>query len=278
MNVITRSDPPTTFREAVERDLSRGTGDLPVLPRAAETALRLAQSPNFDFDEVVAVAESDPPLAARFLGVANSALYYRGTLIRSIKAAVVRLGMQATRDVLYMAVYSGTVFKVPLYRDLVEATFHHSVVVARMTRRIAELEGADPETAFLAGLLHDVGRARLFKLAARRRAQKPTREEVLEAIDALHAEAGAALARAWHLPDEVVEACLYHHTPEDRPMALRVAAANRVAYHVFEGDESALGQAAIYLEKLGFTGDAVERLLTIAREDAALVKSAPRRS
>ena len=270
MNVSHSTTPPASFLDALERDLQRGTGDLPVLAGAAAKALRLAQSPNFDFDEVVKIAESDPPLAARFLGVANSALYYRGTTIRSIRAAIVRLGVQATRDVLYMAVYSGTIFKVPLYRDLVEATFRHSVIVARIARRIAELTDSDAEMAFLAGLLHDVGRARCLKLASRRRMLSPTREEVVAAADALHAQAGAALARAWHLPEDVAMACELHHEPGTEAMALRVAAADRLAHYLTDQQEEDFEAAEGYLELLGLHEDAAADLLDVGKQDAPL--------
>lgn len=272
MNIVPVEEAKPRFVDLLRHDLERGTGDLPVLPRAADAALRLAQSPNFDYDDVVQVAESDPPLAARFLGVANSALYYRGVTIRSVKAALVRLGTQATRDVLYMAVYSGTVFKVPLYRKLVEETFKHSVVTARSARRIAEICGEDTESAFLAGLLHDVGRARCLKLASRRRRDLPTEAEVLAAVDELHAEAGAALAQSWNLPEEVVEACAYHHDPGEHPMALCVTAADQLA-HLSNGDSEATEEQVVAaLERVGIDEEQCHHLVDLAREDALLVR------
>jgi len=200
-------------------EIVRGTGDLPVLPKAAAEALRLANSKDMDFERVAKVAESDPPLAARFLGVANSALYYRGTTVRSLHRAVVRLGAQTTRDVLYMAVYGSTVFDVPEFRDLVEDSFTHSIQVAHIAREVAPLLGSDPDRSFLAGLLHEMGRARCYKIAARNPNLRADRAVVQAAVDQLYPEAGARLAQAWHLPDEVVECCRRHLDPGDHTLS-----------------------------------------------------------
>lgn len=261
------------LRACLERDLERGSADLPVLPRAAEKALRLAQRPHVDYDEVTAVAESDPPLAARFLGVANSALYYRGVPIRSIKSAIVRLGAQATRDVLFMAVYSSTVFDVPGYRDVVQHIFRHSVATARIARRIAKLAQLEPELCFLAGLLHDVGRARCLKLATRYRRLGVERREVLSIADDLHARAGATLATAWNLPDDIARCCEMHHDPGEERLPLCVAAADRLS-HAFGGErdeEAELTSAGTYLARLGLPPDGVSEVVRLAREEAALV-------
>lgn len=254
--------------ELLERDLARGTGDLPVLPRAAEESLRLAQSADVDFDEVVRIAESDPPLAARFLSVANSALYYRGVIISSIKGAVVRLGTQATRDVLYMAVYSATLFHVPGFQDIVEDSFRHSILTARAARRIAERTMADSEIAFLAGLLHDVGRARCLKLAARRMRGNFTLEEALAVVDSLHERAGASLAEAWRLPQDVIEACAYHHSPEGKPMALLVAAADYITKHVVNPERASIEDIEKGLAAANVPPEDMQELIEQTRSDA----------
>ena len=91
------SEPVSPEEEALSlltSALERGTGDLPVLPKAAEEALRLANAKELDLQRVGEIAEGDPPLAARFIGVANSALYFRGLTIRSIRQAVTRARTQ----------------------------------------------------------------------------------------------------------------------------------------------------------------------------------------
>jgi len=217
--------------QQLQRDLARGTSDLPALPRSVVEALRLARTPNVDFDEVARVASLDPPLAARVVSVANSALYARSGMpkIASVHRAAIRLGAQATRDVLYQVAYASMFVDARRYRDLIEATFEHGVCVGRSSRCLARERGLDQDAAFLGGLLHDIGRARCWKIAAQ--ARRPVDIAlVAAAVDSLHAVAGAELAAAWHLPEEVVESCRFHHDAGDREYARVVAAADALAH------------------------------------------------
>ena len=207
--------------EILEPLMLQRTSDLPVLPALALEALALSRRANVRMDQLLDVIEREPLLAARVLGVANSAFYSRGMPTTSVQYALVRLGTHAVRDVLTMAVYSSTVFDVPGLSELVRECFDHSVAVARASRELARFMDLDPEVAFLAGLLHDVGYARCLKIARTALAQVE-REPMLEAVDALHAAAGGVLARAWSLPAEVVLACERHHTPDVRDYAALV--------------------------------------------------------
>lgn len=254
------------LREQVLRDLSRGTSDLPALPRGVGEALKLARSGDFELDHAAKLAESDPPIAARILATANSALYSRGDAISSVRRAVVRLGVQTVRDVLYQAAYSSMLIRVPRFQAVVEESFHHGVTTARIARRIAATHGLDPDTAFLAGLLHDLGRARLWKLLASRVPSGGVPDEDLAAIvEELHPKAGSDLAAAWQLPQEVVDSCLFHREPGQRPYPRVVAVANWLA-RVCEGrltdDE---GRAE--LARIGFPMTEFDAYLTFAKSE-----------
>lgn len=250
--------------------------DLPVLPATAMEALRLVRDPRVRTDELLAVVEQDPPLAARILGVANSSYYARGNAIRGLRHAVVRLGLHALRDVIYMAIYGSTLFDAPGLIDVVRETFDHSVVVARFAQRLAPHVGADDETAFLAGLLHDVGRARCCKVLAKLpQARGMTREELVPLIDRIHEEAGASLARAWNLPDEVALACEQHHRPET-PFACLIAAADKVAHALDEPRTIPLEELDRTTSLVGISAaEALELFAPLRAELAARVSAMP---
>jgi putative nucleotidyltransferase with HDIG domain len=252
--------------ELLERDLARGTSDLPTLPRGVTEALRLARTPGLDFEEVERVAAGDPPLAARVVSVANSALYARAGMprIASVRRAAVRLGTQATRDVLYQVAYASMFVDAPRFRDLVEATFQHGVRAARCARLLARQRGLDTDVAFLAGLLHDIGRARCWKLFAKR-SGVVDQTAAAAAVDGLHAVAGAELAAAWHLPDEVIEACRWHHAPDGRPFPLLVAAADSLS-RLVEGRDS-MDDARARLRDFGVSATQADELIEHASRE-----------
>lgn len=254
-----RSTQPTLL-EHLQHALARGTSDLPTLPRSVTEALRLARTPGLDFDDVARVAASDPPLAARVVSVANSALYARAGMprIANVRLAAVRLGTQATRDVLYQVAYASIFVDAPRFRDLVESTFQHGVRTARSARVIARHRGLDTDVAFLAGLLHDIGRARCWKLLAQRRGTIDN-TSAAEAVNELHAEAGAELAAAWHLPDEVVESCRWHHDPQGRDFPLLIAAADVLAQ--IEEQRGTEDDARSRLVEAGVAPDRVDDLI-----------------
>lgn len=224
------ASPSLPVRAQLLSSLSRGTSDLPTLPRGATEALRLARTTTLDFKELATVAAGDPPLAARIISVANSAAYARAGMqsIASVRHAAIRLGTQTTRDVLYQVAYASMFADAPRHGQLIEATFAHGVTVGRVARLLARDHGLDGDVAFLAGLLHDIGRARCWKVISQLR-DPVTEADSLPVVDELHVRAGTELAVAWHLPVEVVEACRFHHDPGDRSVARIIAACDAIA-------------------------------------------------
>ncbi len=255
--------PQVTIREALARDLARGTSDLPTLPRGVADALRLARKPTLDFGEIEKVSGEYPPLAARLLAVANSALYaLRGApRIASVRRAAIRMGIQATRDVLYQVAYATMFVDAPRFRELIESTFQHGVRCAPYGRLLAGERGLDADTAFLAGLLHDIGRARCWKLIAGLRGRVDV-DEAEAAVAEVHAAAGAELATAWHLPDEVAEACMWHHEPKGRVFPLIAAASDALA--VVETTRDHLDEARAVLAELGLLPAHIDEVIDIA--------------
>jgi putative nucleotidyltransferase with HDIG domain len=259
------SPSPMSIPERLVRDLARGTSDLPTLPRGVAEALRLARKPALDFSEIERVGTEYPPLAARLLAVANSALYALPGVprIASVRRAAIRLGLQATRDVLYQVAYATMFVDTPRFREIIERSFLQGVRAARYARFVATERRVDVDVAFLAGLLHDIGRARCWKLIA---SMKGTidEQEAEAAVDEHHTQAGAQLATAWRLPDEVVDACRWHHEPGGRVFPTLAAAAHAFV-EVEDGVDGAAEAASRHLEALGFAPERVQDLLAATK-------------
>ncbi len=97
--------------------------------------------------------------------------------------------------------------------------------MATVARHLAHSRGLDAEAAFVAGLLHDLGKIALSQsLQEQYREVLAAVEQGADFVDAEravlgcdHAEAGAEAARRWSLPEALVQAIEYHHCPDEAP-------------------------------------------------------------
>jgi putative nucleotidyltransferase with HDIG domain len=196
---------------------------LPVLPHAA---VRLMQTSDETTSaaELARIAGSDPALAAELLRTANSALYGSRWNIYRLHDAVLRVGVPAARK----ALLSGSLSTLFTPKRL-DKLWQHSQRVAGTACQLAELCGADPDTAFVAGLLHDLGRVAftVFPETMQAAEQKwraagfPLIYAETMAYGSDHAAFGSVLLRSWQLPDAIVEAVARHHRPEHSKCLLR---------------------------------------------------------
>ena len=212
--------------------LDTGRAALPVLPEIATRALRLASDPNTDLRAFSALVDRDPHIAARFLSIANSVIYSRGIKTTTTNAAVVRVGLLGARDIIFQVVYSTSTLGLPRYQEAVGASFHRSVRAAVAARQAARLLGERFPYAYLAGLLHDIGEARIYRTLAEM-PKLPSDAIAAELVERHHCRAGADLADVWNLPEEIVHACGHHHEIDDQSVAVRlVRLADAVVQHL----------------------------------------------
>lgn len=200
--------------EYVLRRIDSDDLDLPVLPLGAARCLELLSHPDFSVKEVARVVENDPLMAARIVRLANSA--GRATLepSRSVLQSVMRLGGDELRafmfDVSALPVFESHDRTISVFGRVL---WTHSVAVALLARAVVrKVGGPQPEAAYLAGLLHDIGKplmAAMLLEAERRLFNVRTRNWLfpltwLALIDKSHRRVGVALAKSWRLPDLVV--------------------------------------------------------------------------
>jgi len=202
-----------TERELVKR-LRTGRAALPVLPQVAEAALRLANDPDARIHDLAELVDTDPPIAARFMSVANSVAYWRGLLTSSTSSAIVRLGLANTRDLLFQVVYAASAGGLKRYQIQVQKSFKRSVVAAVAARTAARELGIESEYDYMSGLLHDIGEARIYRILDGLPNRVTDNKLVTDLVQRYHTAAGAEVAMAWKLPTEIVDACAAHHDPK----------------------------------------------------------------
>ncbi|MBI5109161.1 MAG: HDOD domain-containing protein [Rhodocyclales bacterium] len=135
-----------------------------VFPTTAELALkvqRLIDDPDCSIDALAKLVHADPLLSARVVAVANSVIYNRsGRAVADVRSAVSRLGFNTLR-VLAAAVVvrqMGSMSATPAHRKLAMALWEHTAHVAALAQVIARrVTRVNPDTAFFAGIIHEIG-------------------------------------------------------------------------------------------------------------------------
>lgn len=202
---------PELERELIKH-LKTGRAALPVLPAVAQSAIRLANDPDARITDLAGLVDTDPPIAARFMSVANSVIYFRGWVTSSTQSAIVRLGLASTRDLLFQVVYANTSGGLKRYQSAVQTSFRRSVLAAHAARVTSRELSIGSEYDYMSGLLHDIGESRIFRILDGLKAPS-TPALVASLVKKYHESAGAEVAMAWKLPTEIVDACAAHHDP-----------------------------------------------------------------
>jgi putative nucleotidyltransferase with HDIG domain len=207
---------PEWLRAALGERL-RGKLALPLLPDAAARVFALCHDERSDLRELATLVQRDQTLAAHVLRVANSVAYAPKTPIVTLQAALGRLGLATVSDIAIAVAMKQCVYTVPGHELRMRALWRHSAISAGYAAEIAHLFGRNVETAFLAGLLHDVGMPLVLtvtlELHKQRRSLPDARAELEDAMSAFHCEYGAELARRWGLGPWVEAAACDHHEP-----------------------------------------------------------------
>lgn len=224
--------------------LSR-TGELPTLPSVATSALSIARDPEADVDRLCRAIQTDIGIAARVLRVANSAIYGRRTVCKSLRDAVTTVGMRTMQDILSAAALRSLL---DLKNPVAQRLWDHSLAVAIAAEEVGRATGRIRHGgAFLPALFHDVGRIVFFlsdpvgydevlrfEVDDHSAAELGRTEREWYGFD--HAEAGAALAADWGLPADFCDAIRWHHDPSQATtgsaLAHLIAAADFVVYRI----------------------------------------------
>lgn len=227
------------------------TGILPTLPETARTAMRLAQDVDAGLEKLCTVVATDVGLAACVLRLANSAAYARRQRAVTLQAAVTTIGL---RKVVNVVVAASTRSVYGAAGQHAGALWNHALLVGLGAEELSRVRGAaEPETAFLPGMFHDLGRIAFFladpaafaefERTAARWWRNPTAVEV-DRFGFDHAEVGAALAEQWNLSPEQCDAIRWHHEPgraTGHELAEVINAADVLAHRI-EGRASADGK------------------------------------
>jgi putative nucleotidyltransferase with HDIG domain len=217
---------------------------IPSLPESHRHVVEVLQDPQFELEEVARIVARDVGLTAKLLKLVNSAALGLAHPINSIPDAIALVGASRLQS-LVMSAWAFALADEKMCRGFSPAAeWSHALAVAQAAEKLArERRGKTTliESAFVAGLLHDIGKVMLAAnspeayagiLILAQKQSKPLWETEIQVLGYSHAEVGGCLLGLWGLDLHLVEAVSRHHQPdlansEELSLAALVFEANR---------------------------------------------------
>ena len=192
---------------------------LPPFPAVATRILALASREDVNIRELSDVVKMDPSFSAELLRFANSALFGVRREVLSVAHAVVIVGTDHVKTMATLVAVNRMV-RASARIGALRKVWIHSLVTALIAEEAARAAGMDRESAYTAGLLHNLGTlglmsaypdeySRMLEVSDDFGFDLVQTERDLFDID--HCAAGAYLAQDWNFPDELAAAIATHH-------------------------------------------------------------------
>ena len=195
--------------------------EVPALPIAYVRALQLLREPDAEIDQLVRVGNDDPAFAAALIRLANSAESSPLSRVRTIRGAVVRLGIPEARRTIVGVTLKKAFRGVGGSHIDERELWRHLVAVGMLADELA-WGRVDYGDAFTAGLLQDIGRLAMAAedpkrygqvvLMARNTGDTSAAEHHFFGLT--HTDWGGSIGRHWGFPEDIVEAIADHHGGE----------------------------------------------------------------
>ncbi|MBC8055770.1 MAG: HDOD domain-containing protein [Rhizobiales bacterium] len=196
--------------------------DLPALPAVVMELIQSLGQSDISAEQLADKISHDQALAAKTLRLANSSFYGMSRQVTSIAEATAILGLRTLRSVATAAGLAGA-FSAKAFTELdFKAFWRHSIGTALCARSLARTQRLDEDTAFVVGLLHDIGRLALASnfpvafaeaLAHQHTHDCPAFEAEQAVLGTDHTVVGGLIAEHWRFTPGIVEAIVQHHRP-----------------------------------------------------------------
>lgn len=202
--------------------LEEAIRQLPAFEKTVRDILSLFESGELDLTILQNKIMQDQALTVRILRVANSSFYGFTGQIANVKDACIVLGCHTIRNIVISTAVIAQ-FSPDKSNVLDRASlWQHAAATGGIARYLALQSGIDAESAFTAGLLHDIGKLALdacfpaeyqTTLQYCKQHDCATREAEQVVLGYDHAFVGKRVAERWKLPASLVNAIAFHHQP-----------------------------------------------------------------
>lgn len=238
--------------------------DLLSIPDTLIKILDAVSSDDTSSDQIANIILKDPSLTAKVLKMANSSYYCRTSSIKTVHQGIRVMGANAIKCIaLSVSVFTPPRKDAALREETLRFFYFHCIGVGLLARKISQEMGhKNPEEAFVAGLLHDIGK--LYILNAhpepytRVALLEEAGEDILDAerkvFDIDHAELGSVIANRWRLPEELQRVIRSHHQLQqesrDDVLLSVVKLANILARNIQTPNLKAIERNALHVSEL----------------------------
>jgi HD-GYP domain-containing protein (c-di-GMP phosphodiesterase class II) len=257
------------FAEILQK-FSAGKIVPPAMPQVVFELRKTIKRQDSSVKDLSDVLEKDPVISLRLISVAKSPVYKGYGEVRSVQAALPRLGFKETLSIV-VAISNKSLYEArhPQHRVLLDKMWVHTLATAYTAKLIGQsLLLDDPENLFLMGLTHDVGKVILLRAFADvPQGGTLSFETIVSAIQEAHQPVGVMLVKRWGFGDEFARVIALHEgsnfTPETESVILVVHLANlltrKMGFSFFPwdaGDPAEIPSAQI----LGVTGEMIAKI------------------
>jgi putative nucleotidyltransferase with HDIG domain len=223
-----------TLSSTIISELLASIDKIPPFPVIANKLIEALEAADVRTDVIERLVTQDAVIAAKILSTANSPFYNSPTTIETLPHAIRVIGLAEVSRVA-VAAATAAVFDAEerMAHEAVsyqqQLVWRHSVATARGAAWLALQLSQDVQRAYVAGLLHDVGKAVALRglglaILNGRVRELPTVPVVYAAIEQAHVDVGAMVADAWELAEHLGNVVEHHHTSDhDTPLVRLVA-------------------------------------------------------
>ena len=235
---------------AALKELVASIEHLPMFTGMAAQLVRSAERDDVTSGELARLIATDPALSAHLLRMVNSPFYGLARRIGVVSEALAVLGLDLVRRIVTTEVLRRPFFAYLHDTHAARTFWNHELLCAALARHLHNRRGGNGEAAYMAGLLHDIGKLVLM-------VEYPQATQELLAVDDPgntsraeqerarfgfdHALIGAALLEFWEMPQPLVTAVGQHadESEPDEPLAASVWNANLLAHQLVDDGHAA---------------------------------------
>ena len=197
------------FLSQLAGEVSKGTVDLPCFPDVVIRVRRALDDPETTAEQTVTVVGAEPRLAARLLQTANSAAFNTtGKPLTDLRSAITRLGQQLVQSAA-MAYAVQQIKEEKSLRSistLLTDLWKECIAVASISHVVARRTKVSPDEAFLAGLMHGIGRLYIMVRAVGHAGQFSADASFIDLVAGWHAQIGKAVLENWGFAEQMCAA------------------------------------------------------------------------